>query len=94
MTDLAAKYKTYRLLTPFQNEIYTSNPSDIKYQWPLQRCIIRHFRIILKSKRKFKNFIPDIPRKILSQQFNHRNNGVKTVNDINKDEAYLKRNRK
>ena len=31
MTHLAAKYKTYRLLTPFRNEIYTSDPSNIEY---------------------------------------------------------------
>lgn len=31
MTDLAAKYKTYRLLTPFRNEIYTSDPANVEY---------------------------------------------------------------
>ncbi|CAO2824455.1 unnamed protein product [Amaranthus hypochondriacus] len=31
MTHLAAKYKTYRLLTPFRNEIYTSDPSNVQY---------------------------------------------------------------
>ena len=29
MTHLAAKNKTYRLLTPFRNEIYTSGPLSI-----------------------------------------------------------------
>ncbi|KAI9084545.1 hypothetical protein K1719_033533 [Acacia pycnantha] len=31
MTDLAGKYKTYRLLTPFRNEIYTSDPVNVEY---------------------------------------------------------------
>lgn len=31
MTDLAAKYKTYRLLSPFRNEIYTSDPVNVEY---------------------------------------------------------------
>uniref|UniRef100_A0A7C9CEN8 Abieta-7,13-dien-18-ol hydroxylase n=1 Tax=Opuntia streptacantha TaxID=393608 RepID=A0A7C9CEN8_OPUST len=31
MTDLAAKYKTYRLLTPFRNEVYTSDPANVEY---------------------------------------------------------------
>ncbi|KAJ9168550.1 hypothetical protein P3X46_020056 [Hevea brasiliensis] len=31
MTDLAAKYRTYRLLGPFRNEIYTSEPSNVEY---------------------------------------------------------------
>ncbi|KAE8697541.1 CYP704C1 protein [Hibiscus syriacus] len=31
MTDLAAKYRTYRLLTPFRSEIYTSEPVNVEY---------------------------------------------------------------
>ncbi|CAA2992947.1 cytochrome P450 704C1-like isoform X1 [Olea europaea subsp. europaea] len=31
MTDLAAKYRTYRLITPFRNEIYTSDPLIVEY---------------------------------------------------------------
>lgn len=31
MTDLAGKHKTYRLLGPFRNEIYTSNPANVEY---------------------------------------------------------------
>ncbi|KAM2408960.1 hypothetical protein ACFX1X_027923 [Malus domestica] len=31
MTDLAAKYKTYRLIGPFRNEVYTSNPKNVEY---------------------------------------------------------------
>ncbi|GMP43043.1 hypothetical protein CsSME_00012564 [Camellia sinensis var. sinensis] len=31
MTDLAAKHKTYRLLSPFRNEIYTSDPANVEY---------------------------------------------------------------
>ncbi|PON56767.1 Cytochrome P450, E-class, group IV [Trema orientale] len=31
MTDLAAKHKTYRLLNPFRNEIYTSDPVNVEY---------------------------------------------------------------
>ncbi|XP_021748511.1 cytochrome P450 704C1-like [Chenopodium quinoa] len=31
MTDLAAKYKTYRILTPFRNEVYTSDPANVEY---------------------------------------------------------------
>ncbi|GLT51897.1 hypothetical protein SLA2020_252710 [Shorea laevis] len=31
MTDLARKYRTYRLLGPFRNEIYTSEPANIEY---------------------------------------------------------------
>ncbi|KAF3439954.1 hypothetical protein FNV43_RR18232 [Rhamnella rubrinervis] len=31
MTDLAAKHKTYRLLSPFRNEIYTSDPVNVEY---------------------------------------------------------------
>ncbi|KAH0768127.1 hypothetical protein KY285_003998 [Solanum tuberosum] len=31
MTDLAGKYKTYRLISPFRNEIYTSDPANVEY---------------------------------------------------------------
>lgn len=31
MTDLAAKYRTYRLISPFRNEIYTSDPANVEY---------------------------------------------------------------
>ncbi|KAM7260930.1 hypothetical protein ACFE04_026405 [Oxalis oulophora] len=31
MTDLAGKYKTYRLLSPFRNEYYTSDPAIVEY---------------------------------------------------------------
>ncbi|KAL1331418.1 hypothetical protein HN51_048682 [Arachis hypogaea] len=31
MTDLAGKHKTYRLLSPFRNEIYTSDPINVEY---------------------------------------------------------------
>ena len=31
MTDLACKYKTYRLISPFRNEIYTSDPANVEY---------------------------------------------------------------
>ncbi|KAI5421415.1 hypothetical protein KIW84_045014 [Lathyrus oleraceus] len=31
MTDLARKYKTYRLLSPFRNEIYTAEPNNVEY---------------------------------------------------------------
>ncbi|EEF32833.1 cytochrome P450, putative, partial [Ricinus communis] len=31
MTDLAAKYRTYRLISPFRNEIYTSDPVNVEY---------------------------------------------------------------
>ncbi|KAI3693318.1 hypothetical protein L6452_33153 [Arctium lappa] len=31
MTDLARKYKTYRLITPFRNEVYTSDPANVEY---------------------------------------------------------------
>ncbi|THG02627.1 cytochrome P450 704C1-like [Camellia sinensis] len=31
MTDLAAKNKTYRLISPFRNEIYTSDPANVEY---------------------------------------------------------------
>lgn len=31
MTDLAGKHKTYRLLSPFRNEIYTSDPVNVEY---------------------------------------------------------------
>ncbi|KAL9228973.1 hypothetical protein vseg_004495 [Gypsophila vaccaria] len=31
MTELATKYTTYRLLNPFRNEVYTSNPSNVEY---------------------------------------------------------------
>ncbi|CAN4111653.1 unnamed protein product [Withania somnifera] len=31
MTDLAGKYKTYRLISPFMNEIYTADPANIEY---------------------------------------------------------------
>ncbi|KAF7825981.1 cytochrome P450 704C1-like [Senna tora] len=31
MTHLAAKHRTYRLLTPFRNEIYTSDPRNVEY---------------------------------------------------------------
>ncbi|KAL2892361.1 hypothetical protein RDABS01_008270 [Bienertia sinuspersici] len=31
MTDLAAKYKTYRLITPFRYEVYTSDPANVEY---------------------------------------------------------------
>ncbi|XVF22676.1 hypothetical protein REPUB_Repub12eG0191600 [Reevesia pubescens] len=31
MTDLARKYRTYRLLSPFRSEIYTSEPANVEY---------------------------------------------------------------
>ncbi|KAB5527006.1 hypothetical protein DKX38_020853 [Salix brachista] len=31
MTNLAAKYKTYRLLAPFRSEIYTADPVNVEY---------------------------------------------------------------
>ncbi|CAK9148484.1 unnamed protein product [Ilex paraguariensis] len=31
MTDLAGKYKTYRLISPFRNEIYTADPVNVEY---------------------------------------------------------------
>ncbi|XVF33461.1 hypothetical protein REPUB_Repub17cG0170300 [Reevesia pubescens] len=31
MIDLAEKYRTYRLLNPFRNEIYTSEPANVEY---------------------------------------------------------------
>ncbi|WJX87149.1 hypothetical protein P8452_69368 [Trifolium repens] len=31
MTDLARKYKTYRLLNPFRNEVYTAEPCNVEY---------------------------------------------------------------
>ncbi|KAH9614706.1 hypothetical protein KSS87_014102 [Heliosperma pusillum] len=31
MTDLATKHKTYRILNPFRNEIYTSDPANVEY---------------------------------------------------------------
>nr|DAD18630.1 TPA_asm: hypothetical protein HUJ06_020093 [Nelumbo nucifera] len=31
MTDLAIKYGTYRLLSPFRNEVYTADPVNVEY---------------------------------------------------------------
>ncbi|KAA8515955.1 hypothetical protein F0562_019134 [Nyssa sinensis] len=31
MTDLAGKHKTYRLISPFRNEIYTADPANVEY---------------------------------------------------------------
>nr|AAZ39646.1 cytochrome P450 monooxygenase [Petunia x hybrida] len=31
MTDLAGKHKTYRLISPFRNEIYSSDPANVEY---------------------------------------------------------------
>lgn len=31
MTDLATKYTTYRLVSPFRSEIYTSDPVNVEY---------------------------------------------------------------
>ncbi|KAJ9556463.1 hypothetical protein OSB04_011077 [Centaurea solstitialis] len=31
MTDLARKHKTYRLIAPFRNEVYTSDPANVEY---------------------------------------------------------------
>ncbi|KAK4415986.1 cytochrome [Sesamum alatum] len=31
MTDLAGKHKTYRLITPFNSEVYTSDPANLEY---------------------------------------------------------------
>ncbi|XP_021748108.1 cytochrome P450 704C1-like [Chenopodium quinoa] len=31
MTHLASKYRTYRIITPFRNEIYTSDPANVEY---------------------------------------------------------------
>ncbi|KAL3536920.1 hypothetical protein ACH5RR_000286 [Cinchona calisaya] len=31
MTDLATKHKTYRILCPFRNEVYTSDPANVEY---------------------------------------------------------------
>lgn len=31
MTDLATKHKTYRLISPFRNEVYTAYPPNVEY---------------------------------------------------------------
>ncbi|KAH6812138.1 cytochrome P450 [Perilla frutescens var. hirtella] len=31
MTELASRYKTYRLVTPFRSEVYTSDPANVEY---------------------------------------------------------------
>ncbi|KAL0339376.1 UNVERIFIED_CONTAM: cytochrome [Sesamum angustifolium] len=31
MTDLAGKHKTYRLISPFRSEVYTSDPANVEY---------------------------------------------------------------
>ncbi|KAJ6879243.1 hypothetical protein NC652_032728 [Populus alba x Populus x berolinensis] len=31
MTDLAGKYKTYRLIAPFRSEVYTADPVNVEY---------------------------------------------------------------
>ncbi|KAL7083293.1 hypothetical protein ACP275_14G152300 [Erythranthe tilingii] len=31
MTDLARRYKTYRLISPFRSEVYTSDPANVEY---------------------------------------------------------------
>ncbi|KAJ4956547.1 hypothetical protein NE237_013330 [Protea cynaroides] len=31
MTELGAKYGTYRLLSPFRNEVYTADPANVEY---------------------------------------------------------------
>lgn len=31
MTDLARKHKTYRVLSPFRSEVYTSDPANVEY---------------------------------------------------------------
>ena len=31
MTDLAGKHRTYRLISPFRNEIYTAEPANVEY---------------------------------------------------------------
>ncbi|GFP86008.1 cytochrome p450 704c1 [Phtheirospermum japonicum] len=31
MTELARKYKTYRLISPFRSEVYTSDPANVEY---------------------------------------------------------------
>lgn len=31
MTDLAGKYRTYRILSLFRNEIYTADPANVEY---------------------------------------------------------------
>ncbi|KAK4738726.1 hypothetical protein R3W88_002423 [Solanum pinnatisectum] len=31
MTDLAGQYKTYRLISPFRNDIFTSDPANVKH---------------------------------------------------------------
>lgn len=31
MTDLAAKHKTYRLISPFRSEVYTAYPPNVEY---------------------------------------------------------------
>jgi hypothetical protein len=31
MTDLAGKHRTYRLLAPSRNEIYTADPANVEY---------------------------------------------------------------
>lgn len=31
MTDLARKHKTYRLISPFRSEVYTSDPANVEY---------------------------------------------------------------
>ena len=31
MTDLAEKHRTYRLLSPFRNDIFTADPANVEY---------------------------------------------------------------
>lgn len=31
MTDLATLHRTYRLITPFRSEVYTSDPANVEY---------------------------------------------------------------
>ncbi|PWA51593.1 cytochrome P450 [Artemisia annua] len=43
MTELATKYKSYRVLSPFRYEVYTSDPANVEYM----------------LKTKFENFGKD-----------------------------------
>ncbi|KAG6665506.1 hypothetical protein CIPAW_02G165700 [Carya illinoinensis] len=75
MTDLAGKYRTYRLLSPFRNEIYTADPANVEYI--LKTNFDNYGKVILKDLLGDGIFTVDgdkwrQQRKISSHEFSTR----------------------
>ena len=62
MTELATKYKTYRMLAPLRSEIYTSDPANVEYilktNFDNYGKVCSHLSLIIKKmNRKVYSYI-------------------------------------